>query len=68
MSKKQGKSTARKGNRNSNPNRARSKNNPNGKRNDQKIDWPEYNKGRASEGANYLNGLANAAKYAISWA
>ena len=63
MSKKQGKSTARKGNRNRNrsPNRARSKNNPNGKRNDPKIDWPKYNKGRASEGANCLNGLANVA-------
>ena len=53
MNKERGKSTARKGN----PNRARSKNNPNGKRNDPKTDWPEYNKGRASEGKNYLEGL-----------
>ena len=53
MSKGQGKPTAWKGN----PNRARSKNNPDGKRNDPKTDWPEYNKGRASEGKNYLGGL-----------
>ena len=56
MSKKQGKPIARKGN--CNPNRARSKNNPDGQRNDPKIDWPKYNKGRAFEGESYLNGLA----------
>ena len=55
MGKKYGKS--RKGN----PNRARSKNNPNGKRNDPKINWPEYNKGRDSEGENYLKGLVKIA-------
>ena len=30
----------------SNPNRPRSKNNPDGERNDPSIDWAEYNKGR----------------------
>ena len=40
------------------PNRARSKNNPDGKRNDPKTDWPKYSKDRASEGKNYLGGLA----------
>ena len=29
----------------SNPNRPRSKNNPNGKRNDPPINWSKYNKG-----------------------
>ena len=37
-----------------NPNRPRSKNNPNGKRNDPLIDWPKYNKGRKSEGDYYI--------------
>ena len=37
----------------SNPNRPRSKNNPNGKRNDPPINWSKYNKGRKSEGKNY---------------
>lgn len=38
----------------SNPNRARSKNNPGGKRNDPKIDWSSYNKGRSAEGQTYI--------------
>ena len=37
----------------SNPNRSRSKNNPDGKRNDPQIDWPTYNEGRRSEGRHY---------------
>ena len=44
MSKRHGKP------RQTNPNRARSKNNPGGKRNDHKTDWSEYNKDRRSEG------------------
>ena len=43
MSKRHGKS------RQTNPNRARSKNNPDGKWNDPKTDWSEYNKDRRSE-------------------
>lgn len=38
----------------SNPNRPRSKNNPDGKRNDPNIDWPVYNEGRRSEGRRYV--------------
>ena len=37
----------------SNPKRPRSKNNPDGKRNDSHIDWPVYNEGRRSEGQRY---------------
>ena len=57
MGKKNGKSSTRKGN----PNRARSKNNLDGKRNDPNIDWSEYNKGRDSEGDNYVKGLGRIA-------
>lgn len=35
------------------PNRPRSKNNQDGKRNDPHIDWPIYNEGRRSEGQRY---------------
>ena len=52
MDKKQ-KSRKQKGNHN----RARSKNNRSDKRNDTKIDWPEYNKGRNAEENNYLKNL-----------
>ena len=44
MTKKYGKT------RQTNPNRARSKNNPDGRRKDPKTDWPKYNKGRRAEG------------------
>ena len=57
MSKKYGKPSTRKGN----PNRARSKNNPNSKRNDPEINWSEYNKGRDSKGENYLKVLVKIA-------
>ena len=62
MGKKQPKSRKRKGN----PNRARSKNNLVGKRNDPKIDWSEYNKGRDAEGSNYLENLGKIADKARS--
>ena len=47
-----------------NPNRARSKNNPNGKRKDPKIDWSSYNKARRSEGENYVEWLGRIAEEA----
>ena len=52
MSKERGKSTTRKGN----PNRARSKNNPNGKRNDPKTDW-RVQQGLRLRGKELLGGL-----------
>ena len=61
MSKKSGKSGKRTG---GNPNRARSKNNPNGKRKDPKIDWSSYNKARRSEGENYVEWLGRVAEEA----
>ena len=36
-----------------NPNHPRSKNNPDGKRNDPQIGWAEYNQGRRAEGRLY---------------
>ena len=44
-----------------NPNRPRSKNNPDGKRNDPHIDWPTYNEGRRSEGRRYTEWLPKVA-------
>ena len=44
-----------------NPNRARSRRNPKGKRHDPPIDWPNYNKGRKSEGKYYNDWMAKVA-------
>ena len=43
----------KKTNKKSNRNRPRSKNNPDGERNNPPIDWVEYNKGRRAEGRLY---------------
>jgi len=40
--------------RQTNPNHTRSKNNPGGRRNYPKTDWPRYNKGRRAEGQRYV--------------
>ena len=58
MSKRHGKS------RQTNPNRARSKNNPGGKRNDPKTDWPGYNKDRRSEGRRFIRWMRRIAEIA----
>ena len=50
--------------RQANPNRARSKNNPDGKRNDPKTDWSEYNKGRRSEGRRFVRWMRQIAEIA----
>lgn len=58
MSKKHGKT------RQPNPNRARSKNNPKGKRNDPKTNWSEYNKGRSQEGELFVHWMTQIAIFA----
>ncbi len=58
MSKRHGKS------RQTNPNRARSKNNPDGKRNDPKTDWSGYNKDRRSEGRRFIRWMRQIAEIA----
>ena len=50
--------------RQTNPNRARSKNNPDGKRNDPKTDWSEYNKDRRSEGRRFVRWMRQIAEIA----
>ena len=53
----------------SNLNRPRSRKNPNGKRNDPRIDWSKYNKGRKSEGNYYIKWMpeiANKAREILS--
>lgn len=52
MSKRHGKS------RQTNPHRARSKNNPGGRRNDPKTDWSEYNKAGAPRAKGTSGGCA----------
>ena len=58
MSKRYGKS------RQTNPNRARSKNNPGGRRRDPKTDWPKYNEGRRAEGKRYVRWMRRIADIA----
>ncbi len=58
MSKRHGKS------RQTNPNCAKSKSNPDGKRNDPKTDWSEYNKGRRSEGRRFVRWMRQIAEIA----
>ncbi len=58
MSKRYGKS------RQTNPNHARSKNNPGGRRNDPKTDWSKYNKGRRAEGQRYVRWMLRIADIA----
>ena len=55
----------------SNPNRPRSKNNPDGKRKDPKIDWAAYNRRRKAEGADYdakMKDLADKAREILGMA
>ena len=48
--------------RQTNPNRARSKNNSDGKRNDPKTDWSKYNTGRRSEDKRFIRWLRQIAE------
>ena len=48
--------------RQTNPNRARSKNNPGGKRNDPKTDRSGYNKDRRSEGRRFVRWMRQIAE------
>ena len=58
MSKRHGKS------RQTAPNHTRSKNNPGGRRNCPKTDWPKYNKGRRAEGQRYVRWMRRMADIA----
>ena len=54
----------KKAGKNPNPNRPRSKNNPDGKRNDPQINWAQYNKSRQSEGQRYTEWMLKVADMA----